>query len=70
MALLSDERMNAKIRYAQSQKIPYMLVVGQKEQDEKTVSIRYRDGKQENAVPLTDFSAHVLDKIATKALDL
>jgi len=70
MALLSDERMNAKIRYAQSQKIPYMLVVGQKEQDEKTVSIRYRDGKQENAVPLTDFTAHVLDKIATKALDL
>ncbi len=70
MALLSDERMNAKIRYAQSQKIPYMLVVGQKEQDDKTVSIRYRDGKQENAVPLADFTAHVLDKIATKALDL
>lgn len=70
MALLSDERMNAKIRYAQSQKIPYMLVVGQKEQDERTVSIRYRDGKQENAVPLADFTARVLDKIATKALDL
>ena len=70
MALLSDERMNAKIRYAQSQKIPYMLVVGQKEQDERTVSIRYRDGKQENAVPLNDFTARVLDKIATKALDL
>jgi threonyl-tRNA synthetase len=70
MALLSDERMNAKIRYAQSQKIPYMLVVGQKEQDDRTVSIRYRDGKQENAVPFADFTAHVLDKIATKALDL
>ncbi len=69
-AMLSDERMNAKIRDAQNLKIPYMLVVGQKEMEDKTVSIRYRDGRQQNGVPLVDFIGQVLDKIAQKALDL
>jgi threonyl-tRNA synthetase len=69
MAMLSDERMNAKIRDAQSQKIPYMLVVGQKERDEATVSIRYRDGRQENGARLADFKAKVLDKIAGRSLE-
>jgi threonyl-tRNA synthetase len=68
-AMLSDERMNAKIRDAQGQKIPYMLVVGQKERDEGTVSIRYRDGRQENGVKLGDFKARVLEKIAEKSLE-
>ncbi len=68
--MLSDERMNAKIRDAQNLKIPYMLVVGQKEMEEKTVSIRYRDGRQQNGVPLADFIGQVLDKVAQKALDL
>ena len=69
-AVLSDERMNAKIRDAQNQKIPYMLVVGQKEMDEKTVSVRFRDGRQENGLALDAFIARVLDKIETKALDI
>lgn len=68
--MLSDERMNAKIRDAQNRKIPYMLVVGQKEMDEGTVSIRFRDGRQENGVPLADFIGRILDKVATKSLDL
>ncbi|MEN6363784.1 MAG: threonine--tRNA ligase [Rectinema sp.] len=68
-AMLSDERMNAKIRDAQGQKIPYMLIVGQKERDEGTVSVRFRDGKQENGMALEVFKARVLEKIATKALD-
>lgn len=68
--MLSDERMNAKIRDAQNQKIPYMLVVGQKEMDEKSVSVRFRDGKQENGVPLEVFIARILDRVAAKALDL
>jgi threonyl-tRNA synthetase len=66
---LSDSRMNAKIRDAQGQKIPYMLVVGQKEADEETVSIRTRDGAQENGVKIADFKARVLEKIATKAIE-
>jgi threonyl-tRNA synthetase len=68
--MLSDERMNAKIRDAQNQKIPYMLVVGQKEMDEKAVSVRFRDGKQENGLPLEAFIARILDRVASKALDL
>ncbi len=69
-AVLSDERMNAKIRDAQAQKIPYMLVVGGKERDEKTVSIRFRDGRQENGVSLDSFIGKVLDRVATKSLEL
>jgi threonyl-tRNA synthetase len=52
---LSDERMNNKIRLAQGQKVPYMLVVGAKEQEAKAVSIRTRKNEQENLVPLQDF---------------
>jgi len=69
-AMLSDERMNAKIRDAQGQKIPYMLVVGAKERDEGTVSVRYRDGKQENGMPFSAFKGRVLEKIASRALDI
>jgi threonyl-tRNA synthetase len=68
-AMLSDERMNAKIRDAQNQKIPYMLVVGQKEADEDAVSVRYRDGRQENGVKTSDFTARVLERIASKATE-
>jgi threonyl-tRNA synthetase len=69
-AMLSDDRMNAKIRAAQGQKIPYMLVVGQKEKDEGSVSMRFRDGRQENDVPLETFIGRVLVKIRDKSLDL
>lgn len=60
---ISDSRMNAKIREAQGQKIPAMLVVGQKEQDEKTVSIRHRDGRQENGIPLAVFADRIVAAI-------
>ena len=61
--------MNAKIRDAQNQKVPYMLVVGQKEADESAVSVRKLDGSQENGVKLTDFKARILDKIAARAIE-
>lgn len=69
-AMLSEERMNAKIRDAQNMRIPYMLVVGEKEMEEGTVSVRFRDGSRQNGMPLADFIARVLDKVAAKALDL
>jgi threonyl-tRNA synthetase len=49
------ERMNAKIRDAQLQKIPYMLVVGDKEMQAETVSVRLRSGGDRGAVPLAEF---------------
>ena len=67
---LSDSRMNAKIRTAQGQKTPYMLVVGQKEQDENAVAVRFRDGRDQATMPLSDFSSRVLARIAEKSLDL
>jgi threonyl-tRNA synthetase len=69
-AELGDPRLNAKIRDCQTRKIPYMLVVGQREQDEGTVSIRARDGKQLPPMKLADFAIYIEEKIATRALDL
>ena len=67
---LSDDRLNAKIRDCQTRKIPYMLVVGQKEADEGTVSIRLRDGKQLPAMKIEEFAAYALGKIESKSLEL
>ena len=47
--------MNKKIRNAQLQKIPYMLVVGDKEEAEGTVAVRTRDNEDRGAVPLAEF---------------
>ncbi|QQO09630.1 threonine--tRNA ligase [Breznakiella homolactica] len=69
-AELDDSRLNAKIRDCQNRKIPYMLVVGQKEMDEGTVSIRLRDGRQLPAMKVGEFAAYAADKAASQALEL
>ncbi len=51
----SDDRLNAKIRNAQQDKVPYMLILGEKEAEAGAVSVRFRNGKQENGIPLRDF---------------
>ena len=53
------ERMNAKIRDAQMQKIPYMLVVGDKEAAAEAVSVRLRSNVDLKSIPLTQFIEHV-----------
>ncbi len=63
---LGDSRMNAKIRNFQKQKIPYMLILGEKEQESGAVSVRLRTGKQTNMVPLQEFVEQTLVKIAGK----
>ena len=67
---LSDDRMNAKIRNAQGQKIPYILVVGAKEAEEGAVSVRLRDGTQLGAVKVEDLVARATEKVESKAMDL
>jgi threonyl-tRNA synthetase len=62
--------MNAKIRDAQLMKIPYMLVVGGKELEAGTVSLRVRDGSQENNIQLSDFIARIKERIDTRASEL
>ncbi|MCL2244711.1 MAG: threonine--tRNA ligase [Treponema sp.] len=69
-AELGDERMNAKIRNCQTRKIPYMLVVGQREADEGTVSIRLRDGRQLPAMKTEDFVLYALERITSRSLEL
>ena len=63
---LSDDRMNAKIRKAQKLKTPYMLILGEKERDGKLVSVRYRNGKQENFLPLDAFIKSVHETVDKK----
>ena len=63
---LSDDRMNAKIRKAQKEKIPYMVIVGEREEQEQAVSVRYRNGKQENGISLDDFLQMVGNHVAEK----
>ena len=67
---LGDDRMNAKIRSCQTRKIPYMLVVGQREADEGAVSIRLRDGRQLPAMKIDDFASYALEKIESRSLEL
>ena len=67
---ISAQRMNAKIRSAQLMKVPYMLVVGENEMNAGQVSLRVRDGSQQNNIALADFAASIKDKIARRAPEL
>ncbi|MEZ4861439.1 MAG: threonine--tRNA ligase [Caldilineaceae bacterium] len=69
-ANLGSDRMNAKIRAAQLMKIPYMLVVGDQERENHTVSLRRRDGSRQNDLPVNEFVALVQERIRTRSLTL
>jgi threonyl-tRNA synthetase len=64
----SSDRMNAKIRQAQLQKVPYMLVIGDKEQEAGAVAVRLRSGQDLGAVPLDDLIARMAEEVQTKAV--
>ncbi len=61
----SDDRMQKKIRNAQKQKVPYMLIAGDEDVAAGAVSFRYRDGTQKNGVPI----AEAIDEIAQAVRD-
>ncbi len=61
-----SERLNMKIRQAQLEKIPYMLIVGDKEQTSSTVSVRLRTGEQLPAQSLDSFKSMVKTLIANR----
>ena len=61
-----QEKIGFKIREAQLQKIPYMLVVGDREVDTGTVSVRERSGGDKGSSPVSDFLAKAHEEIATK----
>lgn len=66
----SSKRMNAKIREAQLQKVPYMLVVGDREQQNETVAVRLRSGENLGAMPLAEFEALLHRIVGKKSLEL
>ncbi|MDE2933065.1 MAG: threonine--tRNA ligase [Chloroflexota bacterium] len=63
-----SERMNAKIRHATLQKVPYMLVAGDREAEAGTVAVRMRTGEDLGAIPLADFLGRIEEERETKAL--
>lgn len=62
----SDDRMQKKVRNAQVQKIPYMLIAGEEDQKAGAVSFRYRNGEQKNGVPLAQAIAEITSAIAAR----
>ncbi len=64
---LGGERMNAKIRQAQLMKVPYMVVVGDREMAEETIALRRRDNTRQNDVPVAVFIAQVQERIAQRS---
>jgi threonyl-tRNA synthetase len=59
----SDDRMQKKIRTAQKQKVPYMLLAGDDDVANAAVSFRYRDGSRNNGVPVADAVAEIVDAV-------
>ena len=59
----SDDRMQKKIRNAQLQKVPFMVIAGDDDVAAHAVSFRYRDGHQENGVPVDEAIQRVLNAV-------
>ncbi|MCD8389744.1 MAG: threonine--tRNA ligase [Oscillospiraceae bacterium] len=66
---LRNEKIGYKIREAQMQKVPYMLVVGDKEAADGSVSVRSRTGENRGSLPLEDFLAQLQDEVRTRAMN-
>ena len=63
----SDDRMQKKIRNAQVQKVPFMVIAGDNDVEAGAVSFRYRDGHQENGVSVDDAIERVVEAVRTRA---
>ncbi len=61
-----SEKMNPKIRDAQMQKIPYMLVVGDREIEADAVNVRLRSGEQLGALPVDELRSRLVDEVAAR----
>jgi threonyl-tRNA synthetase len=63
----SDDRMPKKIRTHTKAKIPFQLIAGEDDRAGNAVSFRFRDGHQENGIPVDEAIDRILEAIATKA---
>ena len=62
----SDDRMQKKIRNAQLQKVPFMVIAGDDDMAAGAVSFRYRDGRQDNGVPVAEAIQRIVDAVASR----
>ena len=62
----SDDRMQKKIRNAQMEKIPYMMIAGEEDQKNGAISFRYRNGEQKNGIPIDEAIKEVLSAIKNR----
>ncbi len=66
---LSDDRFGKKIRNAAREKIPFTLIAGGEDAEAGAVSFRYRDGHQENGIPVAEAVAHIADVVERRVND-
>ncbi|HJZ28378.1 MAG TPA: His/Gly/Thr/Pro-type tRNA ligase C-terminal domain-containing protein, partial [Streptosporangiaceae bacterium] len=59
----SDDRMQKKIRTAQRQKVPFMLIAGDDDVAKEAVSFRYRDGSQKNGIAVAEAVAEIITAV-------
>ena len=62
----SDDRMQKKVRNAQLQKIPFMVIAGEEDQNAGAVSFRYRNGEQKNGIPIAEAIAEIKKVVAER----
>ncbi|MEY4020273.1 MAG: hypothetical protein RL484_425 [Actinomycetota bacterium] len=62
----SDDRMQKKVRNAQMQKIPYMIIAGEEDMQAGAVSFRYRNGDQKNGIPIAEAIAEIIATVAKR----
>ena len=62
----SDDRMQKKVRNAQMQKIPYMIIAGEEDMNAGAVSFRYRNGDQKNGIPIAEAIAEILATVSKR----
>ena len=63
-----SEKIGKKIREAQLEKVPYMLVVGDRDMENQTVSLRLRSGEDQGAMSLVSFEAIIAEDVRTKVI--
>ena len=64
----SSDKLGAKIRNARLERVPYMLIIGQKEEEEQAVSVRHRDKDDLGSQALGDFVAAITREVAERSL--
>jgi threonyl-tRNA synthetase len=62
----SDDRMQKKVRNAQMQKVPFMVIAGEEDMAAGAVSFRYRNGEQKNGIPIKDAISEIQKVVAER----